>query len=204
MRFLLRWFTILALLVLITMLGGCSSLVKQGYVGAGAAGGAALGAAVGGPIGAAVGGAAGAVMVGATAEADELRNGTVTGEGAKDLEFKRWKELALALGRKVDELETAVSVTRTVADAVADESSWKSTLMKWGSILASLYFAWRNRAHLLAFGPGYLSRLWHALVGGPVAAPVGAAPAEDWSPPDPPGALPFRERIRGIQKKGRK
>lgn len=134
----------LAIFLFVIVLNSCAAIRKQAWTGAGAAGGAALGAAVGGPIGAAVGGAAGAITVGATAEAQEYRDGDVVGEEALKREMDRWRGTALASQAKAVTLET-----------------W----MKWGALIAGIYFAWRNREHLMAFGPGYMNRLGHAMFG---------------------------------------
>lgn len=121
----------------------CSSL--WGSIGA-AAGGAA-GAVVGGPLGAAAGAAAGGLAGSALGENSDLRDGTLVGEDALRKELLRWKGEALAAKAKVDYLERA----------------------KWLVVLAVLgLWAFRNREHLFNFGPGWLGRVLHAIVGGKV------------------------------------
>lgn len=125
-------------------LAGCATIRKQAWTGGGAAAGAAAGALVGGPVGAAVGGAAGAITVGATAEAQEYRDGDVVGEEALKKQSDFWRGTALAAQAQAGTLET-----------------W----LRWVLAGGVLWFTWRNRAHLLAFGPGYFGRLAHAFLG---------------------------------------
>lgn len=86
------------------VVASCSMLKKVGLVGGGAAGGAVAGAVVGGPVGAGVGGAAGALTASALGENDELRDGSLTGEDAKNKEIERLRR-ALQ-NRPVVEIET--------------------------------------------------------------------------------------------------
>ena len=135
---------LLAFLLFAWALSSCATIRKQAWTGGGAAGGAAVGALVGGPVGAAVGGAAGAITVGATAEAQEYRDGDVVGEEALKKQSDFWRGTAMAERAKAGTLET-----------------W----LKWGALGVLAWFGFRNRAHLLAFGPGYFGKLAHAVFG---------------------------------------
>ena len=135
---------LLAFLLFAWALSSCAAIRKQAWTGGGAAVGATAGALVGGPIGAAVGGAAGAITVGATAEAQEYRDGDVVGEEALKREMDRWRGTELSAQAKAGTLET-----------------W----LRWALAGFVAWFAFRNRAHLLAFGPGYFGRLAHAIFG---------------------------------------
>lgn len=166
MKWLLRWFVILALLVYITMLGGCAALRKSGYVGAGAAAGGAAGSLLG-PVGAAVGAAAGAITVSATSDAQSFSDGEIVGEGALERELARWKGAAY--------------VAQISANVAEDAADWKAKLFRWGLWAAIAYFLIRNRNYLLKFGPGYLHGLLHSIIGGkhPDAPPIPSDPPED-------------------------
>lgn len=128
---------------LLTFAMSCGSLKKAAYTGGGAAAGAGLGL-LGGPVGAVGGAAIGAVAGGAMADSDAFGSGEIVGEEALRKELERWRWRALA------------------AESVAD---WRWTLLKIAGAAFSAYFAWRNREHLLAFGPGYWRRLAHAMLG---------------------------------------
>lgn len=154
------WYFLLATIVLCLLgyaMAGCAALKKGAYTGGGAALGAAGGSLLG-PVGAVTGAAVGGVAGHALNENQELRDGTITGEGATDREHQRTLEM-LALWRG------EALASRQVVSRQRDEIDWYGRAKLWGSIALGLWFAWRNREHIFKFGPGYLMRLGHALFG---------------------------------------
>lgn len=163
----------LAACLLVAMaISSCGSLWptvrKHAGVGGSAAGGALLGSSLG-PVGTMVGAGVGAIVWGLTVETSELRDGDVVGEEALRKEIVRWKGEAAAN-------EAEALAARARANEAGGRADWFSTWL-WRAIWSAVgYFVVRNRAHLLAFGPGYLRRLAHALIGWPLPEAPTAAP----------------------------
>lgn len=121
------------------------------------AGGAATGAALGslaGPggtlAGAAIGGGAGHLI----GEDASLRSGELQGNGAADMEAKRWRERAIQ----------AESATGSVASAFEAFKKFvhEATIASAAALI--LWLVWRNRIHIGE--QGWIRGLWHGLVGG--------------------------------------
>lgn len=124
---------------LFSVLVSCAALRSAGWTGGGAAAGALAGSTMG-PGGAAVGAGVGAVAASTLSENDELRDGGLVGQGALDDQVARWKGEAVRSGARAD---------------------WLGSLMRWLAIAGCVYFAFRNRAHLLEFAR---TRDWRVLV----------------------------------------
>jgi hypothetical protein len=128
-------------------IAGCASVKKGADTGGGAAVGAGIGL-LGGPI-ASVGGAAiGAVAGGAMADSDAFGSGDVVGEEALRKQRDFWR---------------AEAVERSSAAGFLQKILW------WCAGVGALYFAFRNRAHIVAFARGGgFKQLAHAVIGGKV------------------------------------
>lgn len=153
--------------LLVPLMGGCSALkplARHGTTGAVAAGGAAIGLLIG-PVGAIV--SAGIVSMAwvAIAEAGSLSDGDTMSREQLDLELDRWRNKASSADTAAFWADQrAKDAANRAADATAG-MTWYSKLIWWISAGVAIWFAWRNRAHILDFGPGYWKRIWHALVG---------------------------------------
>jgi hypothetical protein len=159
MKYLFRFTFWLAVLGCLAMVfGSCQAVKRNILTGGGTAAAASGGAVLGGPLGA--GGAALIyyLVVANSTENQELRDGDIVGEEALRKQVALWKDKALA-----------AAADRSLAEKVAASAERAAeTAHKWlwrAIWLGVAYFIFRNRKHLLAIGPGYLSKLWHAISG---------------------------------------
>lgn len=148
---------VLIVLALVAFAVSCTTAKRVAVTGGPVAVAGGVGA-LGGPVVAAVAAGATAVVMMLTLDNGELRSGETMSETQIEKEIARWKGLAAAnAGRAVAaELE---------ADAALGYADWLKRLGKWTLGILALLFGWRNREHIFKRGPGYLSRLAHALFG---------------------------------------
>ena len=135
-------------------LAGCSSLwqsVKSAAApGAGGAAGAAVGS-LAGPAGTIAGAGIGAIVGDQVEENAALRSGEIQGEGARNMEEKRWKGLT-------------ASEWSDRAYAAADAEAWLSKILKWVVVGVVGWLFWRNRHNIR--DRGLVKGLAHGLWGG--------------------------------------
>lgn len=164
-------------LLLVGLIGfvftGCSamkSLGRHGATGGAAAAGAGVGLLVG-PIGAIVGAGIASASWAAIAEAGSLSDGDTMSREQFEQELERWRGKADTAAMTAYWASQATDDAEARAERAQAGTRWYYKLMWWAIGLGALYFVIRNRAYLFAFGPGYVRKLWHMLVGGKSPTP---------------------------------
>lgn len=160
--------TPLALVLVLPLLGGCSTvkaLARHGTTGLVGAGGAAVGLLASGPVGAIVGAGLLAASWAAIAESGSLSSGDTISKEALEAELERWRGKASTAETQAFWAEQRAKDAADRAANAAAGMTWYSKLIWWICGAGAIWFGWRNRAHILDLGPGYWKRIWHALVG---------------------------------------
>ena len=140
--------------LLLAFAASCTTVKRVAVSGGPPAIAAGIGA-LGGPVVAAVAAGVTAVVVVSLADNADLRSGETMSEEQVDKELARWRGRAYA----------AEAEARSLVEDVEHEKGWWKA-WAWRAFWALLaYLGFRNRAHLLTFGPGYLTRLRKALLG---------------------------------------